>query len=185
LGSHHRPSRRRRTRGRSRTLIRHIRRMEARGNPNVHRRRSGRGGFGATRRFTRSDAGRSKRWGNPEPDRRDRRKVREPRQLGDPSEGGAEGARIRGNPGTQPFGTAGRRGIRGNPETRRKAELEERLSGATRGIAHSTAEGCEDWGNPRLHRRHNRKVRQPGQPEATSNDWGDDAWSSDLQLSRD
>jgi hypothetical protein len=172
LGSHHRPSRRRRIRGRSKTPIRHNRRMEARGNPNVHHRRSGRGGFGATRRFTRSNAGRSKSRGNPELDRRVRRKVREPRQLGDPPEGGAEGARIRGNSENQPFGTAGRRRIRGNPETRRKARLEERLFGATRGLAHRTAEGCEIWGNPKLRRRHSLKMRKTGQPDAAAQGWG-------------
>lgn len=68
--------------------------------------------------------------GDPKTQGRQSRKVREPRQLGEPS-ADAEGARIRGNPETQTQGKAGRCKERGNSQPHREAQLEERSRGAT------------------------------------------------------
>jgi len=91
------------------------------------------------------------------------RKVRKPRQLGEPS-AGAKGERIRGDPGTQTRGKAGRCGVRGNSQPCRKAQLEARSRGATRSTSTRCAEGRETRGNSRVRRRQSRKMQEPGQP---------------------
>src|ERR1039458_6611045 len=56
----------------------------------------------------------------------------------------------------------------GQPEDSSQALLEERSFGATRSFTAGIAEGSENRGNSKIHRRHGQKMQDSGQPE--------DAW---------
>jgi hypothetical protein len=85
--------------------------------------------------------------GNPEIRRRQSRRMRDSRKLEEPSP------------------APGRCRLWGNPETHRKALLEERRLGETRRITAGTAEGCGIRGNSMNHRRKSRKMQNSGRPE--------------------
>jgi len=59
---------------------------------------------------------------------------------------------------------------RGNGETRSlgwEAESEKQSDGETRGFAYEAAKGCEIRGNSKIHRRHSRRLEDPGKPGAS------------------
>ena len=168
-GSHHRPSRKCRIRGRSKTQMRQNRRMRDSGKPGdpslapPEERR-----FGATRRFTAGTAGGCENRGEAEIHRRESRRVRNPRQLGNPSEGSR---RSRGFGATRRFTPSAQPEDAGFGETRRligRRRWRNEDSGQPGNSIPVPPKGCEIRGNSKIHRRHSLKMQEAGQPEASS-----------------
>ena len=152
--------------------------------------------FGVTRSFTAGGAGGCRHRGNSETQRRQHRKVRDSRTLGDLPFGAAKGLRIRGNPETHRrrsremqssgrprrliAGVTGGREIRGNSKIRSKGARKDAGFEETRRPVLGEAGGAKFRGNPEFH-------RQPSRGRWIRGNWKthrqverDEAWSESL-----
>jgi len=158
-------------------------RCEIQGNLGNHQPGPEDAGIGATRDLIGGDSGGAKSRGNSGLHHCYRRRMRDSRQLGDPSPAKPEDAVFgatrrlilgdtaeRRTGATRSFinGTAEKREIRGNSEIRSRHSRMDRRFGATRRFVASAAEGCGVRGNPETRRWPSGKMQGAGQLGSSS-----------------